>query len=165
MPTWPLQSQCDSFYGNPRGTNGQENPVWKLQNIVNIVPPFRMLYGGAPVRSVRIHRKCADDLRMILAEIWERCGHDQTKADACGITDYGGSYEFRLMRGRSSLSMHSYGCAIDFDVDRNGHHAAKHFFQPGDVVVSTFEAHGWVWGGRWAGTSVDAMHFQAARVG
>ena len=60
--------------------------------------------------------------------------------------------------------MHAYGRAVDFDPDNNAHHSRKHSFQNGDIITSCFKAEGWVWGGDWSGTSVDAMHFQAARV-
>jgi hypothetical protein len=37
-------------------------------------------------------------------------------------------------------------------------------FQDSSLIVQAFEAEGWVWGGRWSGRSIDAMHFQACTV-
>jgi hypothetical protein len=69
-----------------------------------------------------------------------------------------------MMRGSHALSMHSYGCAVDFDPARNAfHNRHPSFGTPANrYVVEAFAAEGWVWGGQWR--DPDGMHFQAARV-
>lgn len=162
---WPLQSQCDSFYGNPRGKNGSSSVAWEKANLTLVRPPFRTTFAGDPIKGVRVHKKCADSLFCVFAKIWELSGHDQKKIDAWGVSIYGGAYNFRVMRGGSSLSMHSWGCAIDLDPARNGFHDQHgHFHDSSIPIVAAFEAEGWTWGGRWEGRSCDPMHFQAARV-
>lgn len=162
---WPLQSQCDSFYGNPRGKNGSAASAWEKANLTLRRSPFRMTFAGEAIKGMRIHRKCADSLGRVLGKIWELSGHDQKKIDAWGVSIYGGAYNFRVMRGGSSLSMHSWGCAIDLDPARNAFHDQHGHFCGSDIpVVAAFEAEGWTWGGRWEGRSCDPMHFQAARV-
>jgi hypothetical protein len=162
---WPLQHECDAFYGNPRGRNGAASAKWERENLTLVTPPFRMTYGGQKIRGVRIHRKCAGSLSRILIAIWEAADRKQATVDAWGASIYAGAYTYRLMRGSNSLSMHSYGCAIDLDPARNAFHDTTPNFARFPDVVDAFEREGWTWGGRWAGRSCDGMHFQAARVG
>ncbi len=159
---WPQQSGCDAFYGNPRGRNGMASAVWEKANLISITPPFRMTYAGKPIKGIRVHKKCSDSLSRALAAIWEAAKRDQKTVDTWGASIYGGAYNYRLMRGGNSLSMHSWGCAIDLDPARNAFHDATPHFLEAPAVIKAFEAEGWTWGGRWS--SHDGMHFQAARV-
>lgn len=169
---WPLQKDCDAFYGNPRGMLDHSNRTWERENIVAIEPPFLMTYDGRSCRRIRIHKACADSLMRVLKEILRRAeiAASDTKRPASGILKtwgasiYAGSYVYRLKRGSSSLSMHAYGCAIDLDPERNAFHDLEPHFGEVKDVVEAFENEGWVWGGRWSGRSRDGMHFQAARV-
>ena len=153
---WPLQSECDAFYGNPRGGGGHSNPSWEAANLTHVSPPFRMTYAGKPVLSVKIHRKCAASLQRVFAAIWEAAKHDQATIDRWGVSIFGGSYNFRLMRGSSHLSMHSYGCAIDLAPERFPMGRHDHTFVP--QVIKAFADEGW------ENLPNDRMHFQAARV-
>lgn len=159
MATWPLQRDCANFYGDPRGANGKASAKWESANLVLVACPWVLRYDGKPVKGIRIHRECAESLKRVLDAIWQRVGKSQAEIDRIGMSVYGGSYNFRAMRGGKSLSMHSYGCAIDFDPARNA---------LGDKtpamdrrVIEEFEREGWEWGGHW--TRADGMHFQAAR--
>jgi len=164
MMKWPLQRDCDSFYGNPRGGKGASSKSWEIGNLVRIKPPFAVYYDRRPVSYILIHRKCADSFRRVLDKIWIAAGKDQTTVDKWGASTYAGSYVFRLKRGGSTLSMHSYGCAIDLDPARNGFRNQHPNFGHGNAykVVEAFESEGWEWGGRWSGRSCDGMHFQAS---
>jgi hypothetical protein len=78
------------------------------------------------------------------------------------ITDCGGAYALRSVRGGTRLSAHSWAAAIDFNTARYP------LGKPADYkdafvvkVVPVFEEAGWVWGGRWA--RPDVQHFQAIR--
>ena len=157
MNAWPLQSQCDTFYGNPRGRNGQVNVAWKSLNLTTVRPAFKMKYAGKPVSSVSIHRKCALSLGRVFQAIWIASGKDQKKIDAWGVSTFGGSFNFRLMRNSNHLSMHSYGCAIDLAPDRFPLGRHDHKFTP--EVIKAFADEGW------ANLPNDLMHFQAAIVG
>lgn len=159
---WPLQSECDAFYGNPRGLNGQPSQTWMRNNLVRIDVPFRMTFDGQRVSKITIHKKCADSLSRILQAIWIASGHNQARIEEWGVDKYGGSFNFRLMRGLSSLSMHSWGCAIDIDPARNGLGDPSPYLANCPLVIAAFDAEKWTWGGRW--NRKDGMHFQAARV-
>ncbi len=98
----------------------------------------------------------------MLEAIWEACASDVSKISALKYDRYDGSFNLRPMRGGTTLSMHAYGCALDFDAADNPFHSETHLFTADSIIVQKFEAAGWIWGGRWL--SPDAMHFQAARV-
>lgn len=167
MSAWPLQKDCDAFYGNPRGVNGNANVSWERDHLTSITPPFKITYAGNPVHSIRIHRRCAMSLLRVLGAIWDAYGHDQKKLDEAGISIFGGSYNFRLKRGQNTLSMHAYGCAVDFDPARNGFHNRHPHFTADCPIVKAFKAEGWTWGGDWDGDGLssdepncDGMHFK-----
>ena len=80
----------------------------------------------------------------------------QDKIDEWGVSDFGGSYNFRLMRGSSHLSMHAYGCAIDLAPERFPMGVGSNKFC--DAVCTAFSDEGWV------NLPKDRMHFQAAVV-
>lgn len=173
------RAQTNAVYGNPAGGDSVD-PTWFARNIVSVELPYRMVLSwdrGQTVRKVQFHRLAADDLKAILAEIWNQVRAEVKKKHGYGLKtpEYdkltyarlrelgldilGGTFNYRPIRGAKSLSTHSYGIAIDFDPARNGlgdHDGAM----PG-WVVEIFERYGWVWGGRW--TRPDFMHFQRAR--
>lgn len=99
----------------------------------------------------------------MLAEIWNAADKDQAKIDAWHYNEYSGSFNYRPKRGSSSLSMHAYGCAIDWDAEENAFHSHRHLFTAESPLVIAFRREGAVWGGEWS-SDVDAMHFQFARV-
>jgi len=161
---WPFQSQCDAFYGNPRGFGGEPSGAWEATNIIRIVPPYQMFFAGQPVSTIRVHKKCADAFMAALTAINHAAKGDAKLLSESGANIFGGSYNYRVMRGGSSLSMHSYGCAIDLDPARNGFHDTTPNFLKYPFVIKAFEDAGAVWGGHWKGRSCDGMHFQFAKV-
>ncbi len=163
MTAWPKQSACDSFYGNPRGPKGTYNQLWYRENIVRVECPWKLSMGPAPISAITIHRLCADSLRQVLAETWSEIGGSQDEADRLGYSTFSGSFAYRPIRGGTRLSMHAYGCAIDFDAPHNPLGAAKHRFRADDPLIKAFKAQGWTWGGDWK-SRPDAMHVQAAVV-
>jgi D-alanyl-D-alanine carboxypeptidase len=173
MTKWPTQSGAAGFYGNPRSTNPSiVNQNWYRHNIGFVQAPFAMHMLG-PVRRFPIHVKCVDATRAWLDEIWRNAGRDQRVVDAWGMSVFSGSFCYRTMRGLQHLSMHAYGCAMDFDAPRNSlHDATPHFATLRSQVVEPFLKLGGVWGGDWNGNGTgaderraDGMHFQFAHMG
>jgi len=168
---WPLQSECDAFYGNPRGMNGLASGRWESNNLVLLPAPFNIYFLGKKAK-LRVHKKCSDAFAMWLEAVWKNAGKDQKVIDSWGMSNFAGAYNFRPMRGGRALSMHSYGCAADFDAPRNGQYdRTPHFAALRQQVVEPFLALGGVWGGDWDGDkdslderSADGMHFQFARL-
>lgn len=73
-----------------------------------------------------------------------------------------GSYNCRVIAGTRTLSMHSYGAAIDLNSRygaywRWGSRPAAAKSIP-TAVIQTFERHGFIWGGKWA--HFDSFHFE-----
>ena len=99
MPTWPTQAECDSFYGDPRGPNGGPSQKWIRENLVRVTTPFRMTFDGKPVSGIQIHKKCAESLARVFAGIWVASGHNQAVIEQWGVDKFGGSFNYRLMRG------------------------------------------------------------------
>lgn len=164
MPQWPDQNHTDAFYGNPRGRNGGASPKWESTNIVRIPTPWVLVtaWDFTPVRTIRVHRKCSDSLARVFEQIWRAATQQQSTIEAWGMHLYGGGYNFRAMRGSSRLSMHSWGCAVDFDPARNGFGDSTPHFANVPEVRNAFAGEAWVWGGDWR--KKDGMHWQAARV-
>jgi hypothetical protein len=167
MNVWPLQKDCNSFYGNPGNFQAQWQ-VWEAANLVDVLCPWQMVFVdgkvSTPVKTIRIHRKCADSLRVVLGSIWDAVGNDQSAIDTLHYNRYSGSYNQRAMRGGTSRSMHGFGAALDLDSEENAQHSHTGLFTESSLVVVKFKAEQWVWGGEWGGSTVDGMHFQAARV-
>lgn len=159
---WPLQKDCDAFYGNPRGPAGTYDVGWAKANLVHVLCPWNIYMGKLTVPYVVIHRKCAESLRRVLGAIWDGAGRSQKEIDRLKYSTYSGSFNYRPKRAGVTLSMHAYGAAIDWDAPDNPFQSKRHLFTPDSLLVVKFEEEDWIWGGRWS--SPDAMHVQAARV-
>ncbi|MBX9619535.1 MAG: M15 family metallopeptidase [Hyphomicrobiales bacterium] len=168
MSNWPQQSEAAGFYGSniriSKGAAGPD-PKWERDNLVTVPLPWRAVASwdhGLKIRSIRIHKRCAESLTRVLDAVWTAFDKNQKAIEIAGMHLIGGGYVWRAMRGSSRLSMHAYGCAVDFDPDRNG------LGDPTPAmdkrVVEAFKAEGWNWGGDWSPQRRDGMHFQAAVV-
>jgi peptidoglycan L-alanyl-D-glutamate endopeptidase CwlK len=83
------------------------------------------------------------------------------------LVNIGGSFNWRPILGTNRLSMHSFGIAIDINVQRghywkwiNPDHEADHEYQnlvPFEIVA-IFEKYGFIWGGKWY--HFDTFHFE-----
>ena len=146
---------------------------------VRYEPLFERMYGGSPEavrarlvpvrwfgRVVRVHAAngVAEGLRAVAADL--------AKLPASlrpFFARTAGTFNWRVIKGTSTRSLHSYGIAIDVGVER----ADYWRWVPGAAsspapppyrnrfpreVVEAFERHGFIWGGRWA--HFDTMHFE-----
>jgi hypothetical protein len=162
-PQWPLQRDCDAFYGNPRGS-GSYDPAWARENLTHVHCPWALHMGEIPIPSIVINRKVAASLERALARVWDEVGQSEAKIRELRYDVFSGSFVYRSKRGASSLSMHAYGAAIDWDAPDNQMHARRHLFTDESPLIRAFKIEGLVWGGDWDGDGVDAMHVQAARI-
>lgn len=164
MNNWPHQSEADAFYGDPRGKNGEASTQWIDANIVRVTPPWQLVtaWDFRLVRGIRVHRKCRASLIRVLDNIWDAAAQSQQRIDEWGMQLYAGAFNFRTMRGGTRLSMHSWGCAVDFDSARNAFGDTTPNFADIPQVLSAFAGEGWTWGGTWR--KPDGMHWQAATV-
>jgi hypothetical protein len=160
--TWPHQdaASMNAFYGDPRGgDNG--NPGWVGRNIVLWEPPYPMFYSDGKhthLPHIRVHLKCVQTFTDAFKDVLNHFGPDAIKAKRLDIT--GGVFCYRLERGGSKLSVHSWGCAIDMDP---GHNPFPSKWKPKSGMIdpdfaAILQGHGFTWRG--AAGDNDPMHFQ-----
>ena len=75
------------------------------------------------------------------------------------LKTWDGCFNIRKKRGLTSMSLHSWGIAIDVNAFENGLNV-KPKLSPG--FVKCFTDAGFDWGGTW--TRLDGMHFQLAKI-
>lgn len=157
--TFPKDSMAEkvAFYGDPRGLSGG-NQSWYNANVVRVTPPYRMTYDGQPIKSISFHKKAAAALLAALNAIWEACDKDQTKIEKYGLQEFGGSFNYRQIRGSSNLSNHSFAIAID--IAPTGNELGKTKGTMPAFAVKAFKDSGFKWGGDYKGRR-DWMHFEA----
>lgn len=166
----------NALFGTPYTSRLRPNPAWQEANLVYIDLPYTMRIAWDTtqrVKRIRVHRLLVDDFKKAFSNVWaearsqvkEKYGYELSSAfydsktaallRALGLDLYGGTYEFRLMRGSESLSMHSYGVAIDIDPAHNAMGTRPTMPQ---WFVSQWIAAGFSWGGSWR--KQDGMHFE-----
>lgn len=153
---WPLQRDARAFYGNPFSAGFAKN------NIVLVSVPWTLQHST--VSKIQVNKRCAESLERVLGNIWDAASHSQQIISNFRYDVFDGSWVVRNMRGGNAVSMHAYGVALDWDAKDNEQHSMHHFFTHDSLIVVKFLEEGWIWGGDWTPGSIDAMHFQAARV-
>lgn len=167
--TWPRErpEELEAFYGPlTLGTDGRPTAKWEREHLVSVTTPFPLALAWDPTRRVSrvtCHEKVSDSLDRILKAILAHYGTAEKVARA-RMHLYGGCYEFRRISGRTALSLHAYGAAVDLDPLSNplgkAHDPAAGMMPM--EVVEIFEEERWTWGGRFR-SRPDCMHFQAAK--
>jgi hypothetical protein len=145
---WPASNQpaLQGRYGSP----GDES---KLVNID--VAGLGVIYEGKGVRTIRVHRDCAESLLRVIRAIAE-------SPFRYVLSEYGGVFNNRPMRGGSMPSLHARGAAIDLMPLANG--LNTHWPTKANMpieVMEMFAREGWLSAGAFWGR--DAMHFQSTK--
>jgi len=150
-------AQLTAKYGKPNKTG--------KGYLVYIDLPFPMIVSWnrkQTVKRIQCHYLIADRLKKALTDILTHYGIERIKE--LQINVYGGCFNYRLMRGGTELSKHSWGTAIDLDPDRNLlHETAKtaRFARPEyKPMIDIFYANGFINLGR--ERDYDFMHFEIA---
>ncbi|MCZ4244987.1 M15 family metallopeptidase [Pedobacter punctiformis] len=131
--------------------------------LVSIKLPYPMYLNWETktyINSFQCHKSVANQLVAIFTDILNHYGIEEIKR--LQIDDYGGCFNYRVMRGGSELSIHSWGLAIDLDPDRNllketskTARFARPEYKP---MIDIFYKHGFESLGR--EKNYDWMHFQ-----
>lgn len=115
-------------------------------------------FDGQPFTSIYSHHLLAGPLKMALRLVCKRGLAGELKT-------YDGCFNIRAMKSGRSMSVHSWGLALDFNQATNPYQDKCSHTWPdlitdfSDDFVRCFLEAGFEWGGLW--TSVhDAMHFQ-----
>jgi hypothetical protein len=146
------QSEMEKYFG-------KASPQGDYLTMIDL--PYTMYYDKQPVKKMRCHKKVAQAFKNVFNDLLSTYG--EAKLNELEITDFGGCFNYRLMRGSSSkLSAHSWGTAIDLDANRNTlkeTSATARFAKPEyKAMIDIFEKHGFASLGRIK--NYDWMHFQ-----
>jgi hypothetical protein len=131
-------AQCLKKYGQPSPSNSHMT-LWDV--------PGHLEIGVIPKRIY-----CNRDLVQPLANAFQeliRTGHVNE------LKTWDGCFNIRKKRGLTSMSLHSWGIAVDMNAFENGLGQTPKL-SPG--FVKCFTDNGFDWGGNW--TRKDGMHFQ-----
>ena len=162
--TWPHEDvrALNEFYGDPRGSNGEASPLWQSANLAPWTPPYPIFYSDgkrSPLVHLRVHRKCLATFTDAFKDALETLGHDYLVEHRLDIS--GGTFNFRMERGGTRLSVHSWGCAIDVNPGQN---PVPHKWMANRGMMDLqfaeiLEKHGFCWRG--AHGDIDCMHFSS----
>jgi D-alanyl-D-alanine carboxypeptidase len=147
------QEELVRIFGTPNKTGAKY--------LTTIVLPYLMWYEGNAIKTIQCHKLIANNLLAVFTELLQVYGID--KLNKLGITNYGGCFNYRLMRNsRARLSTHSWGIAIDLDPNRNtlkeNHLTATFARQEYGKMIDIFYKYGFVSLG--VEKDFDWMHFQ-----
>ena len=141
--------------GNPQCTAG------------SVVLPFPFVIAwdqSQRVSRFSCHAKVAPALMGIFSAAASHYGEDEFRR--LRLDQFGGCYNFRPMRGGTSLSMHAWGIAVDLDPINNqltwGRERATFAKPEYDAFWQIVEAHGGISLGR--ERNRDWMHWQFAKL-
>lgn len=139
-PSVFYQSQCKYLFGDPHESS----------------------FARAWITTVQIHRWKFETHKWMVEPLKKAVAN----LNAAGLIQdwktYDGCWNVRYMKGGNSLSIHSWGLAIDINAAENPFNSGD--FAMSDQFAQCFKDAGLHWGGDWI-SPVDAMHFQLPRVG
>jgi len=151
------QEQIEAKYGKANKT-GNGYLVW-----LDLPYPMYLNWQTKTfVKRIQCHKLVHDRLKAIFTDILSVYGINKIKE--LQLDDYGGCFNYRLMRGGTKLSTHSWGIAVDLDPDRNllkETSATARFARPEyKNFIDIWYKHGFESLGR--EKNYDWMHFQTA---
>lgn len=138
-------SQCKAKYGAP---DIHFERKWMILWDV----PTELEIGVIPKR-LYCNKELVEPLTQAFRNLIERgCVQELKTWDGC--------FNVRKMRGLNSMSIHSWGIAIDLNAAWNGLGKKPTLSK---AFVKCFTDAGFEWGGNWQ-SRVDGMHFQLAHI-
>lgn len=154
---WPKQSasSMDRYFG-AKGTN---------QGSLKLPFPMRIAWNkDQTCTKITLNKRVIESAGRAFEKIASH--YDARARTRLGLDLFGGSLNVRRMRGGSAWSIHSWGCAIDFDPERNqlkwNNRKATLASSQCEAFWEFWEEEGWISLGR--ARNYDWMHVQAARL-
>jgi hypothetical protein len=113
----------------------------------NLPYPMRLAWDlKTKVTKIRCHNLIKDKLLNVFNDLQKTYGYD--KLVQLEIDVFGGCFEYRKKRGGDSLSMHSWGIAIDLNPTKNALNSTKlnaQFAKPEyKPMIAIFYKHGFI---------------------
>jgi hypothetical protein len=151
----PKVLQLNAKYGLAT-QSGKGYLVW-----IDLPYPMRIAWDrNKKIKRFQCHKLIAQRLLNVFNELLAHYGYDRLVE--LGIDLYGGCFNYREMRGGTSLSTHSWAIAIDLDPDRNLLHESSktaRFARPEyKMMIDIFYRNGFINYG--VEFDYDWMHFQ-----
>jgi len=134
---------CFAKYGDPSANERRFMIVWDV--------PTALEHGSIPKRIY-----CNKDLIPLLEKAFKNVNDRGISAQ---IKTWDGCFNIRKKRGAASMSLHSWGLAIDINAAWNGF-GKKPTMSP--ELVKCFTDAGFNWGGNWK--RPDGMHMEIAKL-
>ena len=134
---------CFAKYGDPSANECKFMVIWDV--------PTALEHGAIPKRVY-----CNKDLVPLLEKAFKNI-NDRFLAEQ--VKTWDGCFNIRRKRGAASMSLHSWGLAIDINAAWNGF-GKKPTMSP--ELVKCFTDAGLDWGGVWR--RADGMHFQIGKL-
>ena len=147
-------TDCIKKYGIPYDnpdTSPNENMLFESRWMTLWDVPANLEIGAIPKKIY-----CNKDLVAPLEQAFKNL-IDRKKVEE--LKTWGGCFNIRNKRGLSTLSLHSWGIAIDVNAAWNGLGREP---QLSPEFVKCFTDAGFEWGGTWG--RKDGMHFQLAKI-
>lgn len=130
--------QCLDKFGEPSASN-------KCMTLFDV--PTELEIGLIP-KKIYCNRLMVEPLKKAFLNL--KVSHKVIE-----LKTWDGCFNIRKKRGLNSMSLHSWGLAIDVNAFENGLNASPKLSQE---FVKCFTDAGFEWGGTW--TRKDGMHFQ-----
>ncbi len=148
-------SQYIQKYGTPNPTGAG------YLTTIDLPFPLRIAWDSkTSVKKMTCHKDIAEPLKAVFNDLLKIYGYPKIRE--LGIDLFGGCFNYRQMRGGSSLSVHAFGLAIDLDPDRNRLKETARtarFARPEyKLMIDVFYKHGFISLGK--EKNYDWMHFQ-----
>ena len=154
VPEWNVENDWPKVPHGKRQIKelfGEPGKPYTHSGAVNLPSSLPLSWDlNTTIRRFRCHEKLSEVFQSVFNEIYKQGLWEH-------LNDFGGCYQYRPARNLSKLSTHSWGIAVDVDVNDNPLGADPVI---DDRIVVIFEDHGFLWGGRWS--RPDGMHFQYA---
>jgi hypothetical protein len=142
-------------------------------------PFFKAVYGAEPQaveanlvkvtfcgRTISFNKQNGAAAALVAAGKEIQAAADKDPALRPYLEALGGTFAWRPIAGTQQLSAHCFGIAIDLNPDLGGYwrwdkgdkgSMRRRFAYPA-AIISIFERHGFIWGGKWY--HFDLMHFE-----